>query len=90
MSAVYDTRLVYCFEKKGVLKDVEDESSLVPEIKAGDFEGLKEQGVVSGGMIPKLHNAFEAIKSGVKMVYIGKADELPQVNTNDFGTRLIS
>nr|WP_199080730.1 acetylglutamate kinase [Pedobacter sp. ASV19] len=90
MSAVYDTRLVYCFEKKGVLRDVEDESSLVPEIKAGDFEGLKEQGVVSGGMIPKLHNAFEAIKSGVKMVYIGKADELPQVNTNDFGTRLIS
>jgi acetylglutamate kinase len=90
MSAVYETRLVYCFEKKGVLRDVEDESSLVPEIKAGDFEGLKEQGIVSGGMIPKLHNAFEAIKSGVKMVYIGKADELPQVNTNDFGTRLIS
>jgi acetylglutamate kinase len=89
MSAVYDTRLVYCFEKKGVLKDVEDESSLVAEIKREDFERLQTEGIVSGGMIPKLHNAFEAIRQGVKAVYIGKADELPQIDTQGFGTRLI-
>ena len=90
MSATYDTSLVYCFEKKGVLKDVEDDHSLVKEIRSAEFEGLKDDGVVSGGMIPKLHNAFEAIKAGVKAVYIGKADELPLINEQNFGTRLIS
>lgn len=90
MSSLYETRLVYCFEKKGVLRDVEDETSLVTEIKSGDFETLKQTGVVSGGMIPKLHNAFEAINKGVKAVYIGKADELPQIDTAGFGTRLIN
>ncbi len=89
MSAVYDTRLVYCFEKKGVLRDVEDERSLVAEIKRDDFERLQKEGVVSGGMIPKLHNAFEAIRQGVKAVYIGKADELSQIDTQGLGTRLI-
>ncbi|WP_370632811.1 acetylglutamate kinase [Pedobacter sp. MC2016-14] len=89
MSDLYDTRLVYCFEKKGVLSDVDDDSSLVPEIRMNEFEGLKAEGVVSGGMIPKLHNAFEAIKSGVTEVYIGKADELVQINEGGFGTRLI-
>jgi len=89
MSSLYETRLVYCFEKKGVLRDVEDDLSLVTEIKRKDFETLQAEGVVSGGMIPKLHNAFEAISQGVKAVYIGKADELPQINELGFGTRLI-
>jgi acetylglutamate kinase len=90
MSAVYETSLVYCFEKKGVLKDVDDEGSLVKQIRSSEFEGLKEEGIVSGGMIPKLHNAFEAINAGVNAVYIGKADELSLINEQNFGTRLIS
>lgn len=89
MSSLYDTVLVYCFEKRGVMRDVEDDNSLVPEIRMQEFQSLKQEGVVSGGMIPKLHNAFEAIKSGVSAVYIGKADELPQINDQGFGTRLI-
>ena len=89
MSSLYETVLVYCFEKRGVMRDVEDDNSLVPEIRMAEFEGLKQEGVVSGGMIPKLQNAFEAIKSGVSAVYIGKADELPQINEQGFGTRLI-
>ncbi|SHG72832.1 acetylglutamate kinase [Pedobacter caeni] len=89
MSSLYETVLVYCFEKRGVMRDIEDDNSLVPEIRMQEFEGLKQEGVVSGGMIPKLHNAFEAIKSGVSAVYIGKADELPQINEQGFGTRLI-
>lgn len=89
MSDLYDTSLIYCFEKRGVMRDIEDDNSLVAEIPMDQFETLKQQGVVSGGMIPKLHNAFEAIKSGVRAVYIGKADELPQINGNSFGTRLI-
>lgn len=89
MSGLYETSLIYCFEKRGVMKDVDDDNSLVQEIRMGEFEELKAEGIVSGGMIPKLHNAFEAIKSGVKEVYIGKADELSQIARQNFGTRLI-
>jgi len=88
MSALYETRLVYCFEKKGVLKDVNDESSVVREIASNEFEGLKADGTVQGGMIPKLHNAFEAIKKGVSAVYIGKADELDELEAGTFGTKM--
>ncbi|WP_316790439.1 acetylglutamate kinase [Pedobacter frigoris] len=89
MSDQYETSLIYCFEKKGVMRDIDDDNSLVAEIKMSEFEGLKNEGVVSGGMIPKLHNAFEAIKSGVTAVYIGKADELSLIDQHNFGTRLI-
>jgi acetylglutamate kinase len=89
MSSFYETSLVYCFEKRGVMRDIDDDNSLVTEIRMEQFDTLKNEGVVSGGMIPKLHNAFEAIKSGVSAVYIGKADELPQISGNNFGTRLI-
>jgi acetylglutamate kinase len=89
MSALYETQLVYCFEKKGVLKDVNDDATVVREIKADEFEGLKADGTVAGGMIPKLHNAFEAINKGVSAVYIGKADELAELATGTFGTKML-
>lgn len=89
MSSLYETSLIYCFEKRGVMRDIDDDNSLVTEVKMEEFDTLKNEGVVSGGMIPKLHNAFEAIRSGVAAVYIGKADELPQINEGNFGTRLI-
>lgn len=89
LSVLYETRLVYCFEKKGVLKDVNDDDSVVREIKASEFEGLKADGTVQGGMIPKLHNAFEAIKKGVSAVYIGKADELAELAEGTFGTKML-
>ncbi|MBB2146119.1 acetylglutamate kinase [Pedobacter sp. LMG 31464] len=89
MSSLYESRLVYCFEKKGVLKDVNDDTSVVREIKADEFEGLKADGTVQGGMIPKLHNAFEAIKKGVSAVYIGKADELSELSDGIFGTKML-
>ncbi|WP_052266393.1 acetylglutamate kinase [Pedobacter kyungheensis] len=89
MAGLYETRLVYCFEKKGVLRDVNDDGSVVREIKADEFDGLKADGTVAGGMIPKLHNAFEAIKKGVSAVYIGKADELVELATGTFGTKML-
>ncbi|GGI22639.1 acetylglutamate kinase [Pedobacter mendelii] len=89
MSSLYETRLVYCFEKKGVLKDINDDASVVREIKAAEFEGLKADGTVQGGMIPKLHNAFKAIKKGVSAVYIGKADELNELANGIFGTKML-
>ncbi len=90
MSLLYETKLVYCFEKKGVLKDVMDDDSVVRVIRSDEFDGLKADGIVAGGMIPKLQNAFEAIKKGVATVYIGKADELPSLGTGEFGTKMLA
>lgn len=89
LSSHFDTSLIYCFEKKGVLKNIEDENSVVSEIREQDFIPLQEEGIVSDGMIPKLHNAFEAIHKGVKEVLIGRASDLPLWNDNKFGTRIL-
>lgn len=70
----FEVTLVYCFEKAGVLKDPDDDSSVIPLITKESFAGLVSDGTVSGGMLPKLQNAFEALGSGVKVVRITKAD----------------
>src|SRR5690606_35757052 len=88
LAALSTTSLVYCFEKKGVLSDVNDEYSVIPKIQADDFEELKKKGVIADGMIPKLHNAFEAITNGVDEVYIGHASDLHLLTQKTFGTRM--
>lgn len=88
MSALYNTALVYCFEKNGVLRDVNDEGSVIKTIDHGEYKKLKAEGVISDGMIPKLDNAFEAINNGLNEVCIGKADTLPLLKKKAFGTRL--
>lgn len=90
MAGTFNVSLVYCFEKKGVLKDVNDEDSVIREISAAEFESLKQQQVVAGGMLPKLQNAFSAISNGVAEVYIGRSDELPLLREGIFGTRLFA
>lgn len=79
-SLTYDfhVRLVYCFEKSGVLKNEDDENSVIPFLDKETYEEYKEQGIITGGMIPKLDNAFQALASGVKEVIITKAS---QINT---------
>ncbi|WP_295771519.1 acetylglutamate kinase [uncultured Mucilaginibacter sp.] len=85
----YDTTLIYCFEKKGVLKDINDEESLIREIDPVRYDELKKQQIIHSGMLPKLDNAFAAISCGVKAVVIGKSDELGKLGNNQpFGTRL--
>jgi len=90
MSGLYKTSLVYCFEKKGVLSDVNSDESVIREISSSEFESLKANNVIAGGMLPKLENAFKAITSGVNEVYIGKSDELAYLNEEIFGTRLFA
>ena len=90
MSMEYETSLIFCFEKAGVLMDVEDESSVIKSIDQHYYNELKLQGIINDGMIPKMDNAFEAINKGLKEVYIGKAEALPTLNNGNFGTRLIS
>lgn len=87
----YHTTLIYCFEKKGVLKDIDDEDSLINEISPRYYEELKGQKVIHSGMLPKLDNAFNAIACGVKEVIIGHARDLGTLITElPFGTRLNS
>lgn len=90
MAKHYETSLIYCFEKKGVLIDVNDENSVIREINPDKYEDLTQKGIIADGMLPKLHNAFEAINKGVKEVFIGKADDLSEIKKGEsFGTRLI-
>lgn len=72
----YDVTLVFCFEKKGVLSNPDDEESVIPIITRTDFERYIADGTISGGMIPKIENALNAIDAGVKQVLITKADNL--------------
>ncbi|WP_419800859.1 acetylglutamate kinase [Mucilaginibacter sp.] len=89
LAKIYETTLIYCFEKKGVLQDIDDEDSLISEIDPERYEQLKLKKIVSEGMLPKLDNAFDAIKSGVKEVIIGQADELHLLGKKSaFGTTL--
>ena len=78
MSGMYDVELVYCFEKPGVLMDVNDDGSVIPEITPAYFEELKAKGIVSDGMLPKLENAFRAIAGGVRSVTICSAEVIAQ------------
>ncbi len=72
----YEVTLTYCFEKAGVLRNAEDESSVIPFIDEEQFKQLTAEGVISGGMIPKLENAFEAIHKGVRQVVITHSDNI--------------
>ena len=70
LSESYYTKLIFCFEKEGVLYNVKDEKSVIPLITKESYTKLKNEGAVSDGMLPKLDNAFFALEGGVSEVYI--------------------
>ena len=72
----FDVTLVYCFEHNGVLAQADDERSVIPLITPEIFHRLKTEGVVSGGMLPKLENCLAAVEAGVGRVVITRADSL--------------
>lgn len=79
MAHRFDTTLIYSFEKQGVLRDVDDESSVIPVIDKTLFAQLKSENAIFAGMIPKLDNAFRAIDAGVRKVIIGDATKLEEL-----------
>jgi acetylglutamate kinase len=81
----FDTTLIYCFEKSGVLLDENDDNSVIPVINRLLFEDYREKNIIRGGMIPKLENALQAVEAGVKQVVITKAPEI----SSDRGTVVI-
>ena len=76
LAKYFDVTLMFCFEKKGVLLNEDDNESVIPEIDRASFQKYVAEGIIQGGMIPKLENAFQAIDAGVKEVIITQASEI--------------
>jgi acetylglutamate kinase len=91
LSQIHQVKLVYCFEKKGVLADAADDNSVISHIDQEKYQKLKNEGIVSAGMVPKLDNAFAALKQGVQQVLIGEAESLLNLqNTSAYQGTIIS
>ena len=85
MSEEYDSELIYCFEKKGVLQSVTDEDSVIESIDAAKYQQLKAAGIINEGMLPKLENCFHALQQGVQSVKVGNElliHDFQQVHTH--------
>ncbi|REG89857.1 acetylglutamate kinase [Winogradskyella sediminis] len=80
LSSIFNTELYYCFEKNGVLKDVENEDSVIENIDTESYQLLKDKNIIFEGMLPKLDNCFHAIHKNVQKVCIGKSDMLFNIN----------
>ena len=74
LSTNFKVILTYCFEKNGVLENVHDEDSVIPLIDTKNYEELKMNGIIAKGMLPKLHNCFEALENGVQEIRIGNTE----------------
>lgn len=90
LSAEYQVVLIFSFEKEGVLRDANDENSVLPLLDRKTFQKLKTDGNIYAGMIPKLDNAFAALDSGVQKVIIGKAENLNKLTKGNSGTSIIN
>ena len=86
VSSMYEVSLVYSFEKKGVLSDIQNNDSIIPVINPENYASLKASGQVNEGMIPKLDNAFEALQNGVSRVIIGDALNIEKLIVGKAGT----
>ena len=85
---MYDVSLVFCFEKNGVLSNVNDENSCIKELNKQEYLKLRSGEIISKGMIPKLDNAFAAIEAGVQQVTICHAKNVSAVETKCVGTKI--
>ncbi|VAW22554.1 Acetylglutamate kinase [hydrothermal vent metagenome] len=86
MSGLYETELNYVFELKGVLESIEDKNSVIKHINSKKYKQLIKEGIISKGMLPKLHNCFSALEKGVQKVKIG--DEALIKKENELCTTL--
>lgn len=89
LSKFYDVRLIYCFEKKGVLENVEDENTVIRKINKEKYAQLTAEKKLFEGILPKIDNAFAAIDAGVKQVLIGDAKDLIKNTTEETEGTLI-
>jgi len=88
LSRQYEVQLIYCFEHRGVMANPKDSASVIANLSQEDYHNLSTAGVISGGMIPKLENAFQAVSRGVRSVVIGHASELSDLTRGKAGTTI--
>ncbi|XLS28722.1 acetylglutamate kinase [Flavobacteriaceae bacterium M23B6Z8] len=86
LSKTFETHLYYCFEKKGVLRNVQEENSVIEYIDKEIYRQLRNEGIVADGMLPKLENCFHALENNVEKVFLG--DEKMIIQNNPFATQV--
>ena len=86
MAKHFNVNLIYCFEKKGVLSDPDNDDAVISSLVPATYAEYKASGVINKGMIPKLDNAFSALKEGVDKVTICHADDLGKATAGEAGT----
>ena len=80
MSMNFEVELIYCFEKLGVLADVDNDATLIEKIDFISLSFLKKANIISEGMLPKIDNCFDALQNGVAKVIIGKPEVIADNN----------
>ncbi len=88
ISKFYEVELVFCFDLPGVLEHIEDHKSIIENINSENYSSLKKGKVINDGMIPKIDNAFDALRSGVSKVRICHSNDIIKFahGTQQFGT----
>ena len=76
LAPYYDVTLIYAFEKPGVLSNPDDDSSVIPVITRESYRQFVAEGVIFGGMKPKIENALAAIEAGVDRIVITRATDI--------------
>ena len=78
LSHDFEVKISYCFELPGVMKDLNDPNSLIENINRASYQELLLNNTIAAGMLPKLHNAFDALQTGVNEVAIGATNMINQ------------
>ncbi len=87
LSKYYEVKLIYCFEKSGVLENVNDENSVLANLDVNLYQKLKEEKKLYAGILPKIDNAFLAANNGVEAI-IGNSNNLSQLVNGENGTKI--
>ena len=82
MSKKYETTIYYCFELNGVLRNINDQNSVVKHLNINTYNKLLKDGNIADGMLPKLENCFDALKNGVSKVNMGNTNMFTKENDN--------
>lgn len=85
MAGEYEVNLYFCMEKKGVLLDVNDETSIIKDLDSERYADLLAEGKITEGMLPKLHNCFQAVENNVSAIYLGDSSLIRNSTT---GTKI--
>ncbi len=88
LAKCYDVKLLYCFEKNGVLENVNNDDAVISRLDANIYRELKESKKLFAGILPKIDNAFLAINNGVGEVVIGNSSNLPGLINGELGTKI--